>query len=227
LTKKGLLLGGILLFPPILFILLSTGKTNFIRLGYYGHKTTHSITVNGKEKTDTVYYSVPPFSGINQFGDSVSQKKYEGQIYVADFFYTHGGKNETVLTAEMQRVQNEFKNYDSILFISFSVDPLRDSVPALAAYAKKALANSKRWSFIRGDQQKMYALQKNGYLLSVKDSDNFLLSSKLVLVDKSKHIRGIYTGTSITDVNRLIDGIHVLIDEYYVHRKSKKNTLDD
>lgn len=221
------MIGGILLFPPVLFILLSTGKTNFIRLGYFGTKTPHTITINGKEKTDTVYYSAPPFNGINQFGDSVSEKKFLGTIYIADFFYTNGGKNETALAAEMQRVQEQFKGYDSILFISFSIDPLRDSVSALSAFAKKVHANTKTWSFIRGDQQKMYALQKDGYLLSVKDSDGFSLSNKLVLVDKSKHIRGIYTGTSVTDVNRLIDETHVLIDEYFVHRKPKKNALDD
>jgi protein SCO1/2 len=45
-----------------------------------------------------------------------------------------------------------------------------------------------------------------------------------VLVDKEKHIRGIYDGTNIKEVNNLLDDIKVLMAEYIIkENKNKKH----
>ena len=40
--------------------------------------------VNG----DSVYHQIPEFKFINHDGDSISNKTFEGKIYVSDFFFT-------------------------------------------------------------------------------------------------------------------------------------------
>ena len=44
--------------------------------------------VDGKEKEETVYPVIPEFSFQNQNGDTVTNKNFDGKIYVADFFFT-------------------------------------------------------------------------------------------------------------------------------------------
>jgi len=46
-----------------------------------------------------------------------------------------------------------------------------------------------------------------------KDNDDFLHTENFVLIDKNKHIRGIYNGLNKTAVNQLIIDIHTLKKE--------------
>jgi protein SCO1/2 len=45
------------------------------------------------------------------------------------------------------------------------------------------------------------------------------------LIDRNRHIRGIYEGTSLKDVKRLIDEIKVLVAEYNSARKENVNPI--
>jgi protein SCO1/2 len=54
--------------------------------------------------------------------------------------------------------------------------------------------------------------------------DDFIHSELFVLVDKEKHIRGIYDGTNIKEVNNLLDDIKVLMAEYIIKENKKKKS---
>ena len=47
----------------------------------------------------------------------------------------------------------------------------------------------------------------------------------ILLIDRNRHIRGIYEGTSLKDVKRLIDEIKVLVAEYNSARKENVNPI--
>ena len=226
-NKKTITLIAVLLFPSILYIILATGKNNFIHLQFFGPKEIKTTIVQGKEQKDTVYFTIPPFKFINQKGDTITEKDYEGKIYVTDFFFTSCQSICPKMSEQLLKVQQKFMDNDSVLILSHTVNPENDSVAALAAYAKKVHAIDKKWNFVTGDKHTIYDIARNGYFVTAMKGDggpdDFIHSETLILVDKEKHIRGIYDGTNAKDVDRLIDEIKVLLAEYIVH--SNKDDL--
>lgn len=215
LKKKLLILLFLLSFPSILYVVLTTGKHNFVHLPFYGEK---ELSDNGK---DTLYHTIPPFKFVNQDGDTITDKTYDGKIYVADYFFTSCKTICPKMTTELLRVQAKFGYTNGLVqILSHTVDPENDSIPVLSAYADMVHADTKMWNFVTGDKKHLYDLARNGYLLNALEGDggpdDFIHSEFFILVDKEKHIRAIYDGTQIGEVNKLIDAIKVLMAEYMI-----------
>ncbi len=211
----------LLTFPSVLYVVLTTGKHNFIHLPYFGEK---QIAANGK---DTIYHAVPSFSFINQDRQIITDKNYEGKIYVADYFFTTCKSICPKMAGELQRVQDKFEYTKGLVqILSHTVNPENDSVPVLKAYAEMVYADTKMWNFVTGDKKALYDIARNGYLVNALEGDggpdDFIHSELFILVDKEKHIRGIYDGTNIKAVNELLDDIKVLIAEYTIKENAKK-----
>ena len=109
--------------------------------------------------------------------------------------------------------------------MSHTVNPEKDSAQALAEYAKMIHADTKNWFFVTGDRKAIYDIAANGYLVAAAEDINadggFLHSELMVLVDREKHIRGFYDGTSVVEVDKLIDDIKLLYAEYEKHNKER------
>lgn len=227
--KKGtilVILLFILTFPSVLYVILATGKTNFIHLPYLGEK---ELAANGK---DTIYHTVAPFSFINQDGKTITNKDYDGKIYVADYFFTTCKSICPKMATELQRVEEKFEYTNGLVqILSHTVNPENDSVPVLKAYSQMVHANTNMWNFVTGDKKQLYDMARNSYLVNAMEGDggpdDFIHSELFVLVDKEKHIRGIYDGTDIKAVNDLLDDIKVLIAEYTIKEdKNAKGAAD-
>jgi protein SCO1/2 len=214
----------ILLFPAIFYFVLTTGKHNMISLPYYGEKEAIKKVVNGKEKIDTIYHQVPDFSFINQAGDTISEKNYQGKIYIADFIFTTCPGICPKMSAQMHYLEQRLKDYSDVMFLSHTVDPEKDSVSVLSSYAKLVHANTKRWNFVTGNKQDIYKQALYGYLVNASEDvlapGGFLHSELFVLVDKNRHIRGFYDGTSVDEAKKLIDAVKLLIAEEQIPKKS-------
>jgi protein SCO1/2 len=82
---------------------------------------------------------------------------------------------------------------------------------------EKDKINTKKWSLVTGSKESIYDVALNGYFLNAMEDDQapggFLHSEMLVLVDKDKHIRGLYEGTNTEDVDRLMEEIKLLKKE--------------
>ena len=174
--------------------------------------------VDGKEKTDTIYHTIPPFKFIDQDADTVTEKKFENKIFVADFFFTTCPTICPKMMFNMEKINAVTqKNYD-LLLISHSVNPVHDSVPVLKEYANLVHADSKKWMLVTGNKKDIYDIGIDGYKLAVNEDPRapggFLHSELFVLVDKEKRIRGYYDGTDSSAVNKLINDIKILAAEY-------------
>ena len=118
---------------------------------------------------------------------------------MVDFFFTHCPSICPTMTANMKRIQNEINKecLDSIELISYTVDPIRDSVSRLYEYARTYGVNFSNWNLLTGDQSAIYELGVNGYLVPNQEDalapGGFLHSEKLILIDQNKRIRGIIT----------------------------------
>lgn len=167
---------------------------------------------------DTVKHKIPEFSFTNQNGDLVTNKTYEGKMYIADFFFTSCPGICPKLTKNMGKIQEAFKNDPDILLLSHTVMPWRDSVPLLKAYAIKNKVLDGKWNLVTGDKDALYNIARTGYFADedftkTQDESSFIHSENFVLVDKKGRIRGVYNGTLGVDVERLKRHIEILKKE--------------
>jgi protein SCO1/2 len=217
--KKFTLLFIILFLPGIIYLIFSTGRVHFKHLPIYGERDgVTTTTVNGKERIDTVYHTIPDFSFTNQDGQTVTNRTFDGKIYVANFFFTTCKTICPKMNSGIQMVQERLREFPDLLFLSHTVNPQYDTLEALKAYAKMIHGNTETWHFVTGDKKEIYDIGIHGYLLPVQEDmkaeGGFLHSEQLVLVDKEKRIRGFYDGTSVKAITDLIDDIKTLAAEY-------------
>lgn len=170
-----------------------------------------SVDANG----DTVYHRIPEVSLIAQNGKAYHTSDFRNKIVVADFFFASCGGTCPVMSSQMTRVQNAFAADTNLVLVSYTVDPARDSAIVLQRYAERFKADTAQWKFITGPKKELYDLARYGYFLSVQpgngDSEDFIHSSDLVLLDRDSHIRGYYNGTDSAMVDSLIVDIRKLM----------------
>lgn len=163
-------------------------------------------------------HRIQQFTLINQVGDTITEKNFEGKIYVADFFFTRCGGICPKMSKQMDRAARELKEEKDVMFLSHSVTPEADSVPVLADYAELYGADPEQWMLVTGDKKEIYDLARKFYFAVTSngkgDSTDFIHTENFILIDKEKRIRGFYDGTSSKEVDKLIDDIHILLKEY-------------
>ncbi len=163
-------------------------------------------------------HRIQTFSLINQLGDTITEKNFEGKIYVADFFFTRCMGICPKMTKQMDRAATELADEKEVMFLSHSVTPVSDSVPILAEYAELYGADPEQWMLVTGDKKEIYDLARKFYFAvtteGTGDSTDFIHTENFVLIDKEKRIRGFYDGTSSKEVDHLIADIRTLQKEY-------------
>jgi len=166
----------------------------------------------------TQMHRIGSFSLTNQNGKNITEKDYEGKIYVADFFFVTCPTICPKMTKQMERVVDKFKSNNHIAFLSHTVMPEHDSVPVLKEYAQKRKVPTDNWNFVTGDKKHIYDLARKSYFAAITEGDggvdDFIHTENFVLIDKDKRIRGFYDGTSEQDVDRLINDVSTLLNEY-------------
>ncbi|NLP57780.1 SCO family protein [Lutibacter sp. B1] len=162
-------------------------------------------------------HKVADFKLINQNGDTITQENYKDKIYVADFFFTRCLTICPVMTNNIGKLQEVFKNDDDVMFLSHSVTPVIDSVSVLRAYANVKGVIDQKWNITTGDKKHIYNLARKSYFAVLDEGDgglqDFIHTENFVLVDKKRQIRGFYDGTDNEDIKRLITDIRILQNE--------------
>lgn len=163
------------------------------------------------------YHTISDFSFTNQNGKTITQKDYEGKIYVADFFFTTCQSICPIMTKNMVDVQKAIRNNPKVMLLSHSVLPDQDSVPVLKKYALEKGVIDAKWNLVTGDKKAIYRIARKSYLAvktaSATEMYDMVHTENFILVDTKKRIRGFYDGTKIQDVKRLIEDIDFLSKE--------------
>lgn len=172
--------------------------------------------VDGSMRQLKENHLVSDFSLVNQSGERVTQKDYEGKIYVADFFFTRCPSICPIMTSNMAKLQAAFLDVEAVKLLSISVTPEMDSVPVLQKYAERHGALVSKWNITTGDKKHIYNLARKSYFAVQEEGDgilqDFIHTPNFILVDKEKQIRGIYDGTREAEIQRLIGDIKILLD---------------
>lgn len=185
---------------------------------YYGPHDVIQVEENVVSRLDTTYYTVPKFSFTNHKGTEVSHKNYEGHIFVADFFFSNCPSICPILSSQLARVQDKLIQdslLGTVMLISHTVDPRRDTLEALDAYAERLGAQLPYWNFVTGDPGDLYYQAEQGYLVTAFESDTaaggFFHTDQFALIDDKMRIRGYYDGTSTSEVDSMYTDIKRLL----------------
>src|SRR5437868_11728743 len=104
------------------------------------------------------------------------------------------------MTMNMKRLQDGIKSAveagdtitDFVQFLSFSIDPERDSVAALKKWADRFQIDPSNWWLLTGDKQTIYDLSLKHMDLAVQDpgiDSSFPHTDIFVLIDKNGVVR--------------------------------------
>ena len=115
----------------------------------------------------------------------------------------------------MSIIQKAFIYDDDILLLSHTVTPDKDSVAVLKQYAQAKKIDFKRWKLLTGNKNEIYDLGRKYYFVEEdegikKEDDVFLHTENFILIDKQRHIRGIYNGLDANSIQNLIRDIKIL-----------------
>jgi protein SCO1/2 len=174
--------------------------------------------VEGKIVPDTSYRTIPAFKFLNQDSSVVTNKDFDGAIYVADFFFTSCPSICPIMHRNLLKVYHKYLNNPEVKLASHTIDAKYDSPSRLKAYANKLGVKGTQWEFIWGSKEDIYAIAERNYLVSVRQDKNgpggYIHGGYLMLIDKNKRLRGAYDGTSDVDVKKLLGDMDILLAEY-------------
>jgi protein SCO1/2 len=195
-----------------------TKKTEAVKLPYFN---TPDFTPTWAEPGTAAYQNlhiIPAFSFTDQDGKNITDATVADKIYVVDFFFTRCQNICPKMTGNMGKVATAFLNDPKVLMLSHSVTPELDNISVLKNYAKLKNVSNPNWHLLTGDKKQIYDIARRGYFADNaigynKDFSEFLHTENFILVDRHRHIRGVYNGTIDFEVDNLVRHIKLLEKE--------------
>lgn len=163
----------------------------------------------GGEEELPVLWEAPDFRLVDQTGDTLRTADLEGTAWVAHFFFTSCEGVCPMTTSRMQGLRDSLAA-DGLLegkvrLVSISVDPARDTVPALREYAARfGGAPPSEWAFLTGSSpEAVRRMLQEGFKVTASGpsaadtaaSYQVNHSPRLELVDPEGRVRGTYDAT--------------------------------
>lgn len=190
-------------------------------LGYFYKVTKESrkqsaLPIIGNDQN----HHISPFSFVNQEGKTITNQDIKDKIVVVEYFFATCKGMCPKMNENLEKVYQAFKGNKEVMFLSHTVDPLKDTVAALKAYSLRFDANPSQWMFLTGDKKELYDMARYSYLISAEDDTagisidkDFIHDKHYILVDNYGRVRGFYDGLQDADVKKLISDIKTLLEE--------------
>ncbi len=213
-----------LLFIALAMLALqSCSNQSDTKLPILGNREPVERVVDGKTVIDTVYQTISPFSYLNQDSVAVTDKDFDGKIYVADFFFTSCNTICPIMHRNMLDVYKKFKDNTKVKFLSHSIDIKYDLPSRLKTYATKLGVEGNQWEFVHGSRDSIFNIAAKNYLVSAfedsSDPQGLVHQGWFILVDTKKQLRGAYDGTKADQVKQLMEDMDKLLMEEAAHEK--------
>ncbi|MFL0354159.1 SCO family protein [Xanthomarina sp. GH4-25] len=170
------------------------------------------MVIDGESK------KVPSFSFTDQNGNLISNKDYEGKVYVVEFFFTTCPTICPKMNDNLVQIQNAFKENEDFGIASFSINPAHDTIQVLKDYAEQYGITNPNWHLMTGKQEDIYELANQGFnLYTAQEEDvegGFEHSGNFALIDKNGFIRSrILNGNPIIYYNGIISETERIDDD--------------
>lgn len=201
----------------VLLLFLFSCKEKPKRLPFLQMEQQEKV-VDGKTVIDTVFRTIPAFKLFNQDSVAVTDKDFNGTIYVADFFFTSCPTICPTMHRNLLKVYKKYEGNPEVKLASHTIDVKYDVPSRMKAYADKLGVKGTQWEYLWGTKEEIYALAERNYIVAAKEDSKapggFMHQGYLILVDKEKRIRGAYDGTLDKEVKKLMEDMDILLNEY-------------
>jgi len=145
------------------------------------------LNINGQPK------KVPDFSFTDQNGNTITNKDYDGKVYLVEFFFTTCPTICPRMNSNLVQIQKNFDGIDNFGVASFTINPKNDTPEVLKAYAEKYGITNPNWHLMTGEQDAIYKLANEGFNLYTAEDKTveggFEHSGNFALIDKNGFIR--------------------------------------
>ena len=218
--------------PLVSYVLVKRASDHAIVMPRrYFYDSVSTRIQDGKRMEDTIWHSVFPIALTNQLGAHVSLGQLKGKAIVLDFFFTHCPSICPTLTRNMKQIQDALKSEESVKradssflqFVSFTVDPERDSAAVLKKYGDRFGVNPDLWWLLTSPKKAIYDFALDELKLGLVDGEgvdsNFIHTQKIVLLDKERVVRGYYDGLDSMGLMNLARDIGLIMLEKDRHAK--------
>lgn len=145
-----------------------------------------------------VLYDVPKFTLTSEQGQPFASDSLKGQVWVADFIFTHCPGPCLRMSSQMKQLQDK----TNARLVSFTVDPQRDTPQVLEQYARRYRAQPARWTFLTGPLDQLNYLSRTVFKVGDIQAD-LVHSTRMILVDKEMRIRGFYDSADAEAIAKL------------------------
>lgn len=169
--------------------------------------------VDGQE----VPHKIRDFSFTNHNNETITNQDYEDKIYVADFFFTTCQTICPTVMSQMIRIYDKYEDNPNVMLLSHTLDPKKDTVAALKAYADNLEIDAPKWNLVTGDKKVIRGFAQDYMNIVVEDKEaqgGINHSGKIVLIDKERRVRAFAEGTDPNEVDDLLEAIDKLLKEY-------------
>jgi protein SCO1/2 len=170
---------------------------------------------------------VPKFELTDQNNKKISNKDYDGKVYVLEFFFSTCPSICPIMNKNLIGIQNDFFGNPNFGIASISINPENDTPEVLKAHAKQLGVTSTNWHFLTGDKAYIMDLSNKGFNIyagqNEKVAGGFEHSGLFALVDKKGIIRCrkdaqgnpimYYDGLEKDGVNAIKKDIKLLLEE--------------
>lgn len=145
------------------------------------------VMLDGKKRR------VPSFEFLNQDSLLISDRDFEGKVFVAEFFFTSCPSICPIMTKNLVEIQNTFSASENFGIASFSITPDYDTPRVLKEYAERYGITDLDWHLMTGDRTKIYDLANIGFNIFAAEMPDapggFEHSGLFALIDKNGFIR--------------------------------------
>ncbi|MFM2093610.1 MAG: BsSco, partial [Planctomycetota bacterium] len=163
----------------------------------------------------------PAFSLVDQYGQPYGSDDLRGKVWIGTFFFTRCVATCPKQSESLRKLQEHCRrwpDFERIRFISFTVDPERDTPEVLKEYSSKFNADSEKWRFLTGPREAIARAAESGFRLPVSEASldpsvPITHSPQFALVDTAGWIRGYYDGTDDNDMRKLIKDLRTVLSE--------------
>ncbi|MGK0414802.1 MAG: protein SCO1/2 [Polaribacter sp.] len=173
-------------------------KNSYIGISFiillFGIYTVPKVIDRFKDSSLTKFDKVPAFEFTNQEGKTITNKTYEGKVFVVEFFFSTCPSICPIMNQKMLTIQDAFFGNPEFGIASISITPEIDTPEVLQQYAKNMGITHKNWHLLTGKSKDIvYDLSNKGFKLYVgkgeDDHGGFEHSGLFALVDKNGYIR--------------------------------------
>ncbi|MCB0539087.1 MAG: SCO family protein [Bacteroidetes bacterium] len=168
------------------------------------------------ENGETEYKKISEVVGYDQLGNEFNTQQLKGKVHVANFFFASCPVVCPKMTEETKEVWKAFENQkEHINFVSYSIDPKRDTIERLYNFAERFGLENTNWYFVNVGKENVYMLARSDYKITAiqanEGKSDYIHSQLLALVDKDLLIRGYYDSTDPKEIKQLIKDIKKII----------------